>query len=42
MQVDCFLNVCVCSHLEKAERTQCIMVLLLSIAASLSTIEYDE
>ena len=30
-QVDCFPNVCVGSHLEKRELTQCILVLLLSL-----------
>ena len=30
-QVNCFLNVCVGSYLEKHERMQCILVLLLSL-----------
>ena len=30
-QVDCVLNVCAGSHLKKRERTQCILVLLLSL-----------
>ena len=32
-QVACFLNVCVGSHLEKRERTQCMLVLLLSLGS---------
>ena len=32
-QVDCSLNVCVGSHLEKRERTQCMLVLLLSLGS---------
>ena len=32
-EVDCSLNVCVGSHLEKRERTQCMLVLLLSLGS---------